>query len=82
MTDIVSKLVCEAQNEHMIDQHYLPTGELMMDASVEIEQLRERETYLEMIIEAFLIQYGKDGVADWAVAKARAARAEWEANDG
>lgn len=48
MTDIVSKLVYEAQNEWMVDQHYLSTGKLMMDASVEIERLREQVFQLRL----------------------------------
>jgi hypothetical protein len=43
----------------------------------EAEQLREREQYLEMVIEAFMIQYcpSGEGVAEWAIAEALARRA-------
>ncbi len=39
-------------------------------------ELVERESYLELVIEAFMIQYCPDGegVAEWAIAEARAKR--------
>jgi hypothetical protein len=32
----------------MVDQHYLSTGKMMMDASVEIERLREQVFQLRL----------------------------------
>jgi len=47
----------------------------IVESAKEIAHLQERETYLEMVIEAFLIQYGPQGVANWAIEEARDARA-------
>jgi len=45
-------------------------------------ELEERELYLEMIINAFMIQYGDAGVAEWAVAEARAEQVKLLAAQG
>ena len=47
----------------------------IVDSAREIAHLQDRETYLEMVIEAFMIQYGSEGVAEWAIVAAKEARA-------
>jgi len=53
MSDLPERMVHEAQNNQMIDQHYLPAGALLEEGAKEIERLRAENCRFRSALERY-----------------------------